>query len=924
MKKKILSALLALSMVSFTAVYAEGDSSVSVDEFIGNMLSNGTFESGLSGWTADEGTEISQVTDGAFYSSAKAMKISGGTVNAKLSNIYQQEAYKVEMKAKACTGEATITLKYNPSNKGDITILTKTISASDGWVEISDVFKWQNETTYSYKGAKLTTLLCGISVDVSSACLIDEVIVKPSDEKIINADENSMGNWISRIVSGNDGNMTYNANEGALYVEKTQKINSTALQPIALENGYVYKLTADVKAANDVGKILLYFGGSADSREIILNSEGWTHVEEEFENTYNAEGELAGTFVAFSGLSAAVTADLYIKNVSVKKVTGTEAVLPEATVTLPEAATAQEAITPTVTTEATGLRYKYLYNDNVVDYGFVTDGDLPAYTPEYSGTFEVLVTPVNEYGYGQEALASLSVEGRAVENSGVEDIDSAMGNYLNNGTFDTGLPSGWKYDGLSSERDIVNASDGSAASMKLTGSGTITIENLPLYCNEVYDAMFKIKSASDSPVTASVTVNMASKEQEIGSITADSGQWSEFSEQFARYYTTYKNVEAKAAPATVTITIDRDCYIDDFIIKVADEMFVTENGVRIMAENEITEVGGWIQRGTNCTLEYSDGVLTGTSFIQSNDAAAQNTVLRKGESYTFKADVKKAETSASTKCKINVMYTAVVKNIELTDEWQTVEVEIPSDKVDELGLDVIGSSVIVGSANGTNIVDMHIKNASLRRNVEDVDIPQLQNVKIPATVVTGGVVSPAEIAADFERVPAMGFRYIYKLDGVPVSAGYASNENLIPAYNIPADAEGGSVITLTVIPVNSQGENGTAVVSDSCSIIKAFEIVNKAINGTISAGATITADVSVKNYTDEASDISVIIAYYENNILYKCAAEQKNVSSGDKVQFTPSFVIPADLQGNGDVKLYVWRDNGNGYTMQPVLPMTQF
>ena len=938
MKNKVISMIISGAMLLSAAVPAAAADTADVEQVLGNLIANGTFEENTSPWSVSDGLNKSLENDGC-YSSAKSMKLTGaGTATAKMSVMYPQETYKMSAGVKAVSDTVTVTLKYNYASKGETAIISKTIAPQDGWTEVSGLFKWHDGTSYSYKGAEVKNGGGTVSVEVSGDCLIDEVLVKPSDEKIINAaGTDNFGGWMLRDTT-NAAALVYDEADGAIYGKKLQKTNAAILYPVALEKGAEYKLSAKVKKDSDTTaeKANVYFGSTGDVTQIDVSADEWTDVTINYTSAYPknaADGVYAGTIIAFSGLGSLDNqiANLKVKDVSVKR-TGTETAQPTAALESSESEILSgTAFEPSVTlSDAAGARYVYKLNGNTAASGVISSDEiLPSYTPSANGTLKISVTPFNAGGYGETKEISVKVKGTEdpnptpvpAENKGVESPDKALGNLIANGTFENGIPQNWKYTGVTASREIVNTAENSVGAMKLTGNGTAVIEDISMYYNEVYDVSLKVKSASDTPVTASLSADVGGYSKKLGEVTASADNWSDITAQLSRYVTTYKNVAEKSISGMLTLEVSGDCYIDEFILKPSEELLLSKDGVRIGTADEglKAEKCGWIQRGeAQLTYDEENAALKAAGLKLSDTAAAQYVALKKGSAYKLTAQVKAVDKTQNTKAKIYAFYTGITKNITLTDNWTDISLDIPAEKTAAVNIegDKIASAVIFGSQSGSVTADMYIRNASLKEVVSEAAVPEITKAVIPSSALCGNEVT-AEVEADFSKTDAVGFKYVYKLNGVPVKAGYAAKQSEIEPYKIPADTASGSLITLAVIPMNVQGVCGTAKVSEVCSVVSAYSVEDAHLEGSIAAGASVTANVKIKNNTSADADTAVVAVYFENKVLKACGAERKIISAGNESTFTPNITLPQNLN-KGEIKVFVWKDGGGVFPMCPI------
>ena len=294
---------------------------------------------------------------------------------------------------------------------------------------------------------------------------------------------------------------------------------------------------------------------------------------------------------------------------------------------------------------------------------------------------------------------------------------------------------------------------------------------------------------------------------------------------------------------------------------------------------------------------------------QADRSAAQYVVYEKGNVYRLTADVKKVAESTNASGRVYLDYDDRIENFTLTDSWQTITYDIDATA---LANNYSATSVIFSGQRSAGKADMEIKNASLVK-VKKFTKPSA-TVAIPASVVQGQSVA-ATTVANFTNGDGVGYKYCYKLDGKTVANGFATGDN-IPAYT---SAMPGS-LTLTVIPVNSEGTYGDVVTSSVCTVSRNFVVTPPTVSASgLVSGATITNTVNVKNNTGAAEKIVVIAAYYEDNTMLSCDFEEQQIGAGQTLGYNLSVQLPADCQGGGEFKIFVWKGyDGSTFSMIPV------
>lgn len=423
MKTNKLILLLLACAISFSLlqipVFADVDTS---DGTIVNMITNGTFENGILGWTPSSDGIIStrKGLKSAANSGVRAMEFTAaGSAQTRTTTFCRQEAYGLSFFAKNEGAESvTLTLKYNPFNSGERTIATAVLAANSDWESISEKFKWQDSSTIIKNGGAITPTTAYIIIETTGPCLIDEVVLKPEKEKIIDgvgADADA-GKWFAYDTITTAYTPTIAAVAGG--IEGTNLVTSTdsIMQTFLIEKGATYTVKAKVTnptESNESARV--YFGSVNDTATRVGFSvaAGTTYeYERKFTLNYPTSGDktTAGGVIAFGSGSASATVDLIVSDVSITK---NEAAVAEPEITSITASNIDvgETITPSAVLAAgtTGIRYRYLYNGAIVDFGYADDGTLPSYTPAEAGRLDIYATPVNSEGYGASVTKSVTV-----------------------------------------------------------------------------------------------------------------------------------------------------------------------------------------------------------------------------------------------------------------------------------------------------------------------------------------------------------------------------------------------------------------------------------------------------------------------------------------------------------------------------------
>ncbi|MBQ7974967.1 MAG: hypothetical protein IJ300_04700, partial [Clostridia bacterium] len=487
----------------------------------------------------------------------------------------------------------------------------------------------------------------------------------------------------------------------------------------------------------------------------------------------------------------------------------------------------------------------------------------------------------------------------------------ALNNKIINGTFENGMPSGWTLSGLTMTAETVNVAENSFTAAKLAGSGTIEV-NPTIYGNELYDASISVK-----PVSGNVNVSLVADfgnglEYTVFNGAATSGSWTKLSGNLLRFIgTAYKNSAAVTASHKLILNVDGSCYIDEFTLTPAKNLLLSTDGIRVMSSNDGTEVGGWYNRGNVAAEKTSDGVkITATDGI--NNCIAQYVVLEKNSTYTLKANLKAVDAAADGECTVYGAYSgAKFANVAITDDGVLFEKTIDLSSKDVA--DIVASCVAFTDA------DMYVSNASLVKDVKFA--APSATVVLDATAIQGDSVSAVAVPSFIEG-DAVGYKYSYKLDNVTVKAGYATGDT-IPAVTVPQPEGNTGSLTLTLIPVNTEGSYGAAYTSAPCTVSRHFVVNADSVPASsITAGGTVSLNVNVENNSDGNQTIAVIAAYYENNAMINCDILQQEITAGNDKDYSLSVALPGTITGNGNFSVFVWKGyDGNVFSMEPVSPV---
>ena len=899
--KKLLALLIATAMLIsvMPVVSFASDSVPTLDNLIGNELANGTFEAGIDGWTSTGTTPSAEITN-TNKNSAGAMKLAGaGTVSATAS-LYPQEVYDVSVWAKPVGASATVTVVVDGK-----TVINQAITEA---TNLTGVVKLSGTTA---SGAKINASEKNISVTVDGDCYIDDVVVKEAEEKALNAvSTDDLGGWT--IVDGN-GDVSYDAEKGALKL--TNSYNARAVHYLAVDKPGTYPVKAKVyleetKASNKALKV--YWSNKDATRTVTKNEvfETWKEFTWTIENSYPTEGDKAGIYFAIGGNGSSAASTFYIKDLSIKKVNSeTVYAAPSITLTADKADTVAPVVTPTVDENDTAY-YMYRYSENGIAKLTGFDASVPAYNvpDDFEGTLTIDVTPVNSQGtYGETKTVNLVYEAAPLVNLGVGDLDTVLNNKISKGTFENGMPE-WTLVDLEMTEETENVVPDSFKAAKLTGSGTVKF-NATVYENELYDANLFVKPVSGD-VNVKLTVKIGSFEREIFSEKVSSGNFTKLTNQISKYNTQYKNVEASEVDLAFTLDVDGDCYIDEFTLTPSENMLLSKTGIREFGNADVTEVGGWIARGGASIVEESDSVKVLDAY-GANVNAAQYVVLEKDATYTLTAQVKAPTDADDLYGMVYAGYTLAKPTFTIGDQWQTLTYTIDPSTLD---YDVIASSIMFSGVGEAKKADMEIKNASLVK-VKKFTVPSVE-VSIPENVVKGKNVD-VDTVATFKNGDGVGYRYGYKLNDKLVLSGFATNDN-IPSFKT---TEMGT-LTLTVIPVNSEGTYG-APKTATCVVSPNFVVENSTVSrDSLVKGATITMTASVKNNTDALENIAVIAAYYEAGKMINCDFVKKQIAAGQSAGYDLSVELPSSCNGYGDFKIFVWK--GHDGSKFPMIPVTKF
>lgn len=911
--KKLFALLISFSMLlSVVPMVSYANDTKTLDELIGNELANGTFEKETTDeWEISEDSSIVLDTQNTNVKSAKSAKISG-TVTTSVT-LYRQELYDFSIWLKPVSGDATVTVKITDPTVGDITVINgQQVSTATAFAEKVRVL---NPNSLSKKGAKLNEFECTLSITVTAPCYIDDVILKESEEKILNAQDG----W---TVIGTDV-VSYDSTNDVITFTNTK--NAQAVQYMALEYDCKYKMTAEVlmtthppTASNQNTEILkIYWSDQSGTLQKLKYSDmdvdestGWATITSEFTNIYpssGSDGDMAGLYFT---IGATFNTTYSVRNVSVIKDTNAKVAAPAIDLSISKG---DGKVTPSYTTGHYYV-YKYLVNDVVALSGF--GSTIPEYdqiASDFSGTVKLEVTPVNSegtYGETKTDTATYTYTPPKPTNNGVSGLDEVLENKIINGTFENALPT-WTLSGLEITKEInETATNTSFTSAKLVGNGTITI-NPTIYGNELYDASIFVK-----PISASVNIALKADfgnglEYTIFEDSADVQSWTKLSGNLLRFVgTAYKNGDAVTASPVLTLSVDGDCYIDEFMLTPAENLLISSDDIRVMGENDGTEVGGWYIRGTATAEVVTDGVkVSNTNGI--NNCIAQYVVLDKNSTYTLTANLKATDASSDDKCTVYGAYSgAKYENVTISDGGVAFEKTI--DLSTKNLPDVIASCVAFTDA------DMSVTNASLIKDLK-YTAPEAATASIPAAVVQGNSVQGSAEAV-FDDGDGVGYIYCYKLDGKNVGSGFAVNDT-IPAITAPEPAGDTGELTLTVVPVNSEGTIGVAVTSQVCTVSGSYVATHSSVSSSsFTAGNTVSLGVNVANNTDEPQKIVVIAAYYEGGRMLSCDLVEKTITNGLNEDYDLNVILPAtNVNGGGTFNVFVWKGyDGNTFSMEPV------
>lgn len=914
--KKLFAFLVAISMVAGIVPMMAYADVVTLDTLIGNELTNGTFEAGIDGWTASDGAAIASDITTTNNNSAKSMKItSAGTVTSSV-NLYKQELYDVSLWVKPVSESLKVTVKVGTETVID-EVSVSSASNLTSKLRISGDVK---------SGVTLENANYNVDYDlvitVDGACFVDDVIVKESEEKIVNAVSNDdLGDW--KKADSSTGTLSFEevetTGESALKLTSTRYAN--AVQYIAVKKGATYTVTADVYLVHTTAttNAMYLYWSPTDKQNIKLNeleANAWKTVTRTITNNYPSTGENGDMAGVYFSLGGSVSSTFYLRNVSVKEEKSSSYNAPSVTLTAEKAATVVPVVTPTVDDgDSAYYMYRYSLNGAPVETGFAAT--VPSYNvgDDFEGTLTLDVKPVNSQGtFGDKKSVTLTYEEAVVVNYGIDDFDSALRNKIVKGTFENGMPE-WTLSGLTMTSDIENVAENSFTSAKLAGNGTVTI-NPTIYYNELYDAELYVK-----PVSGDVEVSLVADfgnnlTHTVFSETVSVGAWTKLTGNVLRFKGSYKNGAAETVSPVLTLTVSGDCYIDEFTLTPATNLLLSESGIRIQGANDYEDVGGWTARGDSELTKTADGI-KGVGLYGANINAAQYVVLEKNAKYTLNTEVMAVEESTNTSGMIYAGFTLSKPTFTLTNTWQELNYTINPAS---LTSDVIASSIMFSGADEARKADMYIRNASLVKELNYT--APVATVTIDSVAVQGDNVA-GTAAVTIAEGDAAGYKYCYKLDGVTVKAGYASGDS-IPAVTVPAPAGNTGNLTLTLIPVNSEGTYGNAVTSSVCTVSRYFVAdVTDIPASSIAGGNTVPVAVRVSNNSDGPQTIAVIAAYYENNAMINCDIVQQEITSGNYKDYDLSVALPGNIGGNGVFNVFIWKGyNGNVFSMEPVSPVS--
>lgn len=937
--KKVLSLLmiltLMLTVMPQTAVLA---ADVTIDEAIGNLLSNGTFEDGISGWTATDTTISSvEVSDG-LLGSAKAMKIAGAGKVAATFDFYQQETYEISFLTK---DDAYVDVSYKFASNNETPVSTSSVDAGGGWKKVTGVFKFAKGE--SYKAAKLNVGSGSIIINTTGECVIDEVKLCAAEEKVVNVegtDENYYGGWYLRTVDPYTGEFTFAENE--MHATNTHTLNCAIIQHFALQKGRTYKLYAEVKADRSKIRQYWYSGNYTTYTLSDLAEDGYYVIEAQYTSAVpdtESNDTYAGHAIAFGGTGSTNVAKIWVKNISLKEVNtdGTEIVkaAPAAQITAPSSVDVNEEITPTAAADISvlGYRYRYLTGGTVVASGFETS--LPNYTPTDEGSVTFEVTPISAKGvYGETVTKTVTVQRAAIVNSGISDIDTAIGNKLTGGTFEDGFNSSdWIVNGMTVTEETENTADGSFGAIKAvlsdgSSQGTI-IRTVDVYKNMNYKAGIRAKAVSGT-ADIKVTASYGSLSVEVLSGTLNADSWTDFEGEFERYVSSYNNkTVAETETVTMTVEITGDCYIDEYTVIPSKELLMSNGDKKIAgsADNATGsyQVNGWVVRNTATSTPFSlsydstEGAVKVTGAYNAGNGAVQRFVYDPNCSYRLTAKVKAVDSTQNNKLKVYFPYDAATKTYNLTSEYQNIDITVPAGSTSITS--PVFSSVVFGG--NSSVCDMYIKEASLTKVETAFSAPSAAVALDKDTVLTGGTVTPSAAVTISDADDAAGLIYRYTVNDTTVRHGWAARGSEIPVYTVAENAQAGAVIRLEVIPINSQGLSGD-MQYDSCTVLKKYTIgapTGVSIENVI-GGGTITAGVKVKNNDTAAAKIAVIMGYFEGEVLKGIGIDERTVSAGAEVDFAPSAQLPNTVNSsNGEIRVFVWKGSteNTDFSMKPLI-----
>lgn len=900
--KKILALLIATAMLIsvMPVVSFASDEVPTLDNLIGNELANGTFEAGIDGWTATYTTPSAEINNTNQYS-AGAMKLTGEGTVSTTALLYPQEVYDVSVWAKPVGASASVTVVVDGK-----TVIDQEVTEA---TNLTGIVKLSGTTA---SGAKINASEKNISVTVDGDCYIDDVVVKEAEEKALNAvSTDDLGGWT--IVDGN-GDVSYDAEKGALKL--TNSYNARAVHYLAVDKPGTYTVKAKVyleetKATNKALKV--YWSNKDATRTVAKNEvfETWKEFTWTIENSYPTEGDKAGIYFAIGGNGSSAASTFYIKDLSIKKVNSeTVYAAPSITLTADKADTVAPVVTPTVESGDTAY-YMYRYSEDgvVKETGF--GATVPTYTVAdgFEGTLSLDVTPVNSQGtYGETKTVNIVYEAALLVNLGVDDLDTVLNNKISKGTFENGMPE-WTLVDIEMTEETENVAPGSFKAAKLTGNGTAKF-NATVYENELYDANIFVKPVSGD-VNVKLTAKIGTYEKVLFSEKISSGNFTKLTGQYSKFNTSYKNDrEANEVELAFTLEADGDCYIDEFTLTPSENMLLSKNGIRELGSATVTEVGGWIVRGNVSVTEEADSVKVLNAYGAANNVA-QYVVLDKDATYTLTAQVKAPADADDLSGMVYAGYTLSKPTFTLDSEWKTLTYTIDPST---LNIDDVASSIMFAGVSETKKADMEIKNASLVK-VKKFTAPSVE-VSIPENVVKGKNVD-VDTVATFKNGDGVGYRYGYKLNDKLVLSGFATNDN-IPSFKT---TEMGT-LTLTVIPVNSEGTYG-APKTATCVVSPNFVVENSTVSrDSLVKGATITMTASVKNNTDALENIAVIAAYYEAGKMINCDFVKKQIAAGQSAGYDLSVELPSSCNGYGDFKIFVWK--GHDGSKFPMIPVTKF